>query len=76
MITYGTEPPQSPVQDIQILSNNYNFTGPPVERMTNDAYAKATKMSPDKGEENTTKLTTNCLKRKKIAAKRKPTKSG
>ena len=71
VIAYGTEPLQSPVQDIKILSNNYEFTGPPVERITNKTYAKSTKLILDKGEENT-KLTTNSKKRKKITAKPKP----
>ena len=71
MIAYGTEPQQSPVQDIQILRNYYRFTGPPVDWITNNAYTVATKLSPDKGEENT-KLTTNSKKRKKITAKPKP----
>ena len=73
MIAYGTELSQPPVQDIQILSINDEFTEPLVKRITNKAYAKVTNMSLDKGEEDT-KLTTNSKKTKKIAAKRKSTK--
>ena len=45
VIACGTGPEQSPVRDIQILSNNYKFTGPPVEQIINDTYAKATNLS-------------------------------
>ena len=59
IIAYGTEPLQSPIPEMHTLSKDYKLTGPQVEQMAINSYAKETKQSPENGKKKNNKNNKN-----------------